>query len=330
MTSFGYTLSSEEHPPGALVAQRAAGRGGRVRLRVDLRPLPPVGRARRATARSCGRCSARSPRPPSAIEVGIGVTCPIDPHPPGDPRPGRGHDVAAVRRPLLPRRRHRRGAQRARPRRTGGRRPEVRREMLEEAVEVIRGAVDRRHRRPPRASSTRSRTPASSTRPTTPLPVIVSGFGDDGDELAGRDRRRLLGPRARPRGRRALPSQRRDRPAVRAAQRLLGRRRGAAAQDRARDLAERRHPRPARPGPADLDALRAGRRARDRGRRHDVGRRAAPTSSRSSSRSRRVRSTPATTTSTSTRSAPTRTASSGSGTDEPAADARRSRPIRHN
>ena len=68
---------------------------------------------------------------------------PDDPDPSGDRRPGRrdgrGHDSGTV----LPRRRHRREPQRARarPALAGGR---VRREMLEEAVEVMRELWDGR------------------------------------------------------------------------------------------------------------------------------------------------------------------------------------------
>ena len=45
----------------------------------------------------------------------------------------------------------------------------------------------------------------------------------------------------------------------------------SAQEDRARDVAQRGHPRSAVAGPADLDALRAGRRTRHRGGGHQVG-----------------------------------------------------------
>ena len=44
MTQFGMTLSSEEHDPRRLVEIAALAEDTRLRLRVDLRPLPPVGR----------------------------------------------------------------------------------------------------------------------------------------------------------------------------------------------------------------------------------------------------------------------------------------------
>ena len=134
---FGLTLSSEEHPPRA-GRPRRAGRGARLRLRVDLRPLPPVDRRAGPLRRSCGRCSVRSPTRTDRIEVGVGVTCPIDAHPPGDPRPGDRHVRAAPRRTASSWGVGTgRSAERAHPRRslaTG----DIRLDMLEEAIEVIR------------------------------------------------------------------------------------------------------------------------------------------------------------------------------------------------
>ena len=66
MTSFGYTLSSEEHGPQTLVANaRRAEELGFDFVSISDHYHPWVD-APRATARSCGRCSARSRRRPSA------------------------------------------------------------------------------------------------------------------------------------------------------------------------------------------------------------------------------------------------------------------------
>ena len=99
--------------------------------------------------------------------------------------------------------------------------------MLEEAVEVIRAlwtgdTVD--HRR--RVLRGRERQAVRPAGPTPP-PIIVSGFGPR-PSSSRPDRRRLLGPRARPRGRSSATRRGRHRPAVRAAQPVLGRGRAPA------------------------------------------------------------------------------------------------------
>ena len=65
MTRFGYTLMTEQSGPRELVRLRRRGRGGRLRLRGDERPLLPVADRRRATRRTPGRCWAPWPRRPS-------------------------------------------------------------------------------------------------------------------------------------------------------------------------------------------------------------------------------------------------------------------------
>ncbi len=312
MVSFGYTLSSEEHGPAELVDQRAARRGGRVRLRVDLRPLPPVGH--RAGPQPVRLDGARRHRRRDRADRGRGRRdLPDHAHP---------------SRRSSPRRRRRRrccstaGSSSASARGEalnehilGDRWPpaDVRLEMLEEAVEVIRAlwtgdTVDHRGEllrgrerqavRPAGSRRRRSSSRRSARRPRSSPAASATATG------APRRQAEIIEPYVE-RGR--------HRAAVRAAQRLLGRgRRRRAPQDRARRLAQRRHHGPAVAGPADVDALRAGRADGHRGRGDRVGavrpRRRAVRRRRSGSTS-----TPATTTSTSTRSAPTRTGSSASG-----------------
>ena len=164
MVSFGYTLSSEEHGPASSWRRPARPRRS-ASTSCRSRTTSIRGSARRATARSCGRCSARSPRRPTGSRSASGVTCPIVRIHPAVDRPGRGDDVAAVRGPVLPRRRHRRGAERAHPR-----------SPLAPARGPPGDARGGRRRHPRRcgratpsttaATSTRSRTPGCSTRPT--------------------------------------------------------------------------------------------------------------------------------------------------------------------
>ncbi len=44
MTKYGFTLSSEEHDPAKLVTMGMRGRRSRIRLRLHLRPFPPLDR----------------------------------------------------------------------------------------------------------------------------------------------------------------------------------------------------------------------------------------------------------------------------------------------
>ena len=129
--------------PGRPRPERTRRRGGRLHVRPDLRPLPPLDRAAPAQPVRVDASSARSRRRPTGSRIGTGRHLPDDAHPPGDHRPRRGDDGGAHARPLLPRRRA--------PARTSTSTssahawPEwdVRAEMLEEAVEVIRRAVAR-------------------------------------------------------------------------------------------------------------------------------------------------------------------------------------------
>ena len=166
--------------PADLVEHAAARRGARLRLR----RRSPTTTTRGSSAQGhspfvwsvLGAIAAATER----IEVGVGVTCPIMRIHPAVLAQADGDDLAAVRGPVLLRRRHRRGAERAHPRAPvaaargppgdarGGRRGHPR-------------AVDRRDRRPPRAryyevENARALRPAASRAP----PIIVSAFGPEG------------------------------------------------------------------------------------------------------------------------------------------------------
>ena len=188
--------------------------------------------------------------------------------------------------------------------------------MLEEAVEVMRAAVDRRHRRPPRRLLRgRERPPVRPAR-RRPIPVIVSGFG-------------TRPPSSPPGSATATGATAPDAELVDAFETAGGtgpryaqlnvcwaEDEDDAQADRARDVAQRRRPGPAVTGPPDVDALRAGGEPspRSRSTKSVTVRPRHPDELREERRA--STSTPATTTSTSTRSAPTRTGSSASGSDE--------------
>ena len=164
MTTFGYTLMTEEHGPRELVDQRPAGRGARVRLPRDLRPLPPVGPAAGARRPTRGRCSGRWLPRPSGCGLMTMVTCPII----------RYHPAVVAQKAattaVLSDGRFTLGVG------TGERLNEhvvgegwpagvVRHEMLAEAIEIIR-ACGRAGTSTTGAGTSRSRTPGSSTCPT--------------------------------------------------------------------------------------------------------------------------------------------------------------------
>ena len=137
MTSFGYTLMTEQSGPSDLVdhAVRAEGAGFDFEVMSDhyfpwlvgpgARAVRLVGaRRRRARDRAGGADDLRD--------------LPDDPLPPGG-RGAEGRDRAAARgRPVHPRARQRREPQRARRRRRAGRRVTTGRTMLREAIEIIR------------------------------------------------------------------------------------------------------------------------------------------------------------------------------------------------
>ena len=180
----------------------------------------------------------------------------------------------------------------------------------------MRAAVDRRDRRPPRATSTRSRTRGCSTRRAGRSRSSCPASATQAAELAGRIGDGYWGtlPDARA-ARRASSRPAASGPRYAQLNVCWRRRRG---RRHARPCTEMWPnggvPRPALAGPADVDALRAG------------GRAASPRSEATksvpcgpdivddgASTACASTSTPATTTSTSTRSGPTRTGSSTSG-----------------
>ena len=163
-TKFGLTLSSEEHPPAATCRARRRGRAARLRLRVDLRPLPPMARRAgplplRVGGARCDRRAHQRHRRRRRRDV------PDDADPPGDPRPGDRHGRQPDARSLHLGRRHRRGAQRAHHRRAlaAGTRPPG---AARGGDRLDPRAVDRRLGRPRRQVTTASRTHGSTTRPS--------------------------------------------------------------------------------------------------------------------------------------------------------------------
>jgi coenzyme F420-dependent glucose-6-phosphate dehydrogenase len=183
MTTFGYALSSEEHPPSTLVHNaRRAEESGFDFCSISDHYHPWVG----AQGHSpfvwsvLGAIAATTER----IDVGVGVTCPIL----------RVHPVivaqAAATTSLLFDGRFFLGVgtgEALNEHVTGERwpRPEIRLEMLEEAVDVMRAlwtgdTIDRRGRHY-EVENARVFDP-----PNVPIPVIVSGFGEQAVELAGR------------------------------------------------------------------------------------------------------------------------------------------------
>ena len=166
-------------PAGARRAGQA-GRGRGLPRALDLRPLPPVERrAGPQPVRVVGDRRDRRRRP--SLPVTTGGDLPHHPHPPGRHRAGRGHQRRPARGALRPRRRA--AARRSTSTSSATRWPEadVRLEMLEEAVEVIRHAVAGRRSRATAGATTASRTRASTTCPDAPPPVLVSGLRPEGD-----------------------------------------------------------------------------------------------------------------------------------------------------
>ena len=183
MTSFGYTLSSEEHPPERLVdnAQRAEATGfDFVSISDHFHPWVSAQGHSPFVWSVLGAIAATTHR----IEVGVGVTCPTT-----RIHPAILAQATATTSLLLPGRfffgvgtgealnEHILGHRWPRP--------EVRRAMLSEAVEVIRALwagdpVDHR------GDFYEVENAKLFDPPTEPPPIVVSGFGDDAVALAAR------------------------------------------------------------------------------------------------------------------------------------------------
>ena len=113
MTRYGYFLSSEEYEPGELVRQaRLAEEAGFDGLWISDHFHPWLDEQGQsgfvwsmigAISQAC------------SLPVTTAVTCPLMPGPSRDRGAGGGDVSAADRRPVHPRRRHRRGAERAHP-----------------------------------------------------------------------------------------------------------------------------------------------------------------------------------------------------------------------
>ena len=325
MVAYGYTLSSEEHGPSDLVgnAQRAEELGfDFVSISDHFHPWvsaqghspfvwsvlggdrghdrADAGRRRRDLPDRSGSTRRSSPRPPPrrrccSTAGSSSASAPAR-------RSTSTSSATAGRRPRSAWRCWRRRSRSSAQLWTG--------ETVDHRGELLRGR-ERPAVRPARPSRRRSSCRASGPRPSSWPPASATATG------ATRPSRELID---------RYRDGRRHRSPLRPAQPVLGRGRGGRPQDRAPGLAQRRHPRPALPGPARPGPT-SSRRPSWSPRTTPPSRcRAAPTSSRSSSRCASS-STPATTTSTSTRSAPTRTASSGFWTDEPPAGARRPRHL---
>ena len=183
MTRFGLALSSEEHPPGDLVANAVAAEAvgfDFLGISDHIHPWLETQGHSPFVWSVLGAIAARTER----VTLGTGVTCPIlRQHPVLV-----AHAVATVSLLADGRFFLGVGTGEALNEHVLGQRwptPEVRLEMLEEAVDVIRDlltgeTVDRRGRHYT-VENTRLFDP-----PIGPVPIIVSGFGSAAAELAGR------------------------------------------------------------------------------------------------------------------------------------------------
>jgi len=183
MTSFGYTLSSEEHGPGSLVAHaRRAEELGFDFVSISDHYHPWVGEQGHSPFvwSVLGAIAASTER----IEVGVGVTCPIM-----RIHPAVLAQAAATTSLLFDGRFFFGvGTGEALNEHIVGRRwprPEIRREMLEEAVDVMRQlwTGDTVDHRGPHFEVENARL---FDAPEEPVMVIVSGFGPEAAQLAGR------------------------------------------------------------------------------------------------------------------------------------------------
>ena len=262
MTSWGFTLSSEEHPPAALVAQaeRAEAAGfDFLTISDHFHPWideqghsPFVWTVLGAVANVTDR-----------VRVGTGVTCPIlRVHPAVVAHAAATTAVLFEGRFFLGL-----GTGEALNEHILGQRwpaVETRLEMLEEAIEVMRQlwtgeVVDHR------GAHYQVENARLYDVPDDRIPVVVSAFGAKAGELAGRAGDGIWMTSPRGRGSLGLPGGGRYGSVHRPADGLLGVDRGGGHRHRAPGVAQQRHPRPALAGPPHTDPLPAGELARPLG-----------------------------------------------------------------
>jgi len=183
MTSFGFTLSSEEHDPATLVEQaRMAEEHGFDFVSISDHYHPWV--SEQGHSPFVWSVLGALSQATESLEVGVGVTCPIM-----RIHPAVIAQAAATTSRLLGDRFSLGvGTGEALNEHILGHRwptPEARREMLEEAVEVMRrlwtGETVDHHGRYYEVENARLFDP-----PETDIPLIVSGFGSEAVELAAR------------------------------------------------------------------------------------------------------------------------------------------------
>ena len=261
----GYFLSCEEYDPAASWSSRRCS-------------------PRRRASRRCGSATTSIPwndeqgqspfvwgvigaiSQACRLPVTTAVTAPDGAAAPGDRRAGGGDRSRAARRAVHPRRRHRRGAQRARPRRPWPS-EDVRLEMLEEAVEVMRelwqGEFIYHHGRHYTVENARiytrpsCRRRCSCRRSARSRSTLRCAIGD-GFITTQPDAEHVQEWKAKAGA---------DKPAQAGYKVCVADTEDEGVEDRAPAVGQRRSARRAVPGAAVAEALRAGQRAGDRG--HD-------------------------------------------------------------
>ena len=170
---------------------------------MDQRPLPPLERRPGPVARSCGACSARSPRAPSGCRCTTAVTCPtVRIH------PAVLAQAAATTQCLFE---GASGSASAPARRSTSTSSATPGPAPRSAWRCSRRpsshapALDRRGRAAPRGSTTPSTPPGCTRCPSSRSPVLVSGFGPKATALAARIGDGYMNVAARRRARAAVP-----------------------------------------------------------------------------------------------------------------------------
>ena len=189
----GYFLSSEEWGPHDLIAQAVKAQGGRISTVCGSPTTTTRGTTRRDTAPFVWFDDRRDRAGGARGEGDDRGDVPHDPHPPGGHRPGGGDVGSAARRETSASASA--AARRSTSTSSATHWPEAdeRLEMLAEAVRGHSDAVAGRGTGSIEAATTGSRMRASTTSRTPPPPIIVSGFGPQGDRASPeQDRRRVL------------------------------------------------------------------------------------------------------------------------------------------